>query len=271
MNNLNGKKKIFLIGIGGIGMSALAVILTKRGCEVLGSDRSNSKTIEILKELGIKIFLGHNKDNISEDIDLLVYTNAISDDNPEYLKAKELNIPVMERARMLNMLASGKYSIGISGTHGKTTTTSMIAKIFLNASKDPTLAVGGHLNEINGSGYEGSGKYFIYEACEAFGSFLKLFPEMAVVTNIDDDHLDYYKNFINVKKAFYQYLKVNVPPYGTIIYNSDDKPLNSVVKKIKNKRKISIGIKNKKADFVAKDIVLDEFSSNFTVYMKGKM
>ncbi|MEJ5285021.1 MAG: UDP-N-acetylmuramate--L-alanine ligase [Brevinematales bacterium] len=271
MNDLNGKKKIFLIGIGGIGMSALAVILNKRGFEVLGSDRSNSKTVEILKEIGIKVFIGHESDNITKDIDLVVYTNAISDDNPEYLKAKELKIPVMERAKMLNILASGKFAIGISGTHGKTTTTSMIAKIFLNASKDPTLAVGGHLNEINGSGYEGSGKYFIYEACEAFGSFLKLFPEIAVVTNIDDDHLDYYKKFSNVKKAFYQYLKDNVPIYGTIIYNSDDKPLNSVVKKIKNKRKISVGIKNKKADFVAKDIVLDEFSSNFTVCRKGKI
>lgn len=271
MDDLKKVRKIFLIGIGGIGMSALAVILQKRGFEVLGSDKLNSKTVEILKESGISVFIGHSKDNISQDIDLVVYTNAIKDDNPEYLKAKELDIPVIERAKMLNILSSSKRSIAISGTHGKTTTTSMIAKIFLNASKDPTIAVGGHLDEINGSGYEGTGKYFIYEACEAFGSFHKLFPDIAVVTNIDDDHLDYYENFENLKNAFYQYLNNNVSSSGAIIYNSDDEPLNSVVKKIKNKRKISVGIKNQQAEFVAMDIVLDEFSSNFAVFRQGKI
>ncbi len=271
MNEIENKKKIFLIGIGGIGMSALAVILKKRGFEVCGSDKSKSKTTEILSESGIKVFIGHNEENITDDIDLVVYTNAISNDNPEYIKAQKLSIPVMERAKMLNILASSKYSIGISGTHGKTTTTSMIAKIFLNANEEPSLAVGGHLNEINGSGYEGNGKYFIYEACEAFGSFLKLYPNVAVITNVDDDHLDYYKNFKNIKNAFYKYLKENIPSYGMIIYNIDDKPLNSVVKKIKNKTKISVGIHNKKADFYAKDIELGEYSSSFTVIKKGKV
>ncbi len=271
MKDINGIKKIFLIGIGGIGMSALAVILKNRGFEVKGSDRCYSKTTENLKKLGIEVFIGHNENHISKDIDLIVYTNAISEDNPEFKKAGDLNIPLMERAVMLNILATPKFTIGISGTHGKTTTTSMIAKIFLNSGKDPSLAVGGHLEEINGSGYDGKGNCFIYEACEAFGSFLKLHPDIAVLTNIDDDHLDYYKNFRNIKNAFYSYLENNIPSYGLIIYNSDDKPLNSVVKKIKNKRKISVGIKNKKADFVARDIKLDEFLSSFTVLKKGKI
>ncbi|MGC8765975.1 MAG: UDP-N-acetylmuramate--L-alanine ligase [Brevinematia bacterium] len=270
MKNLSGVKRIFLIGIGGIGMSALAIILKSRGFQISGSDRSASKTTENLKNSGIEVFIGHNEKNITGDIDLVVYTNAISEDNPEFVKAKELNIPLMERAVMLNILASTKFSIGISGTHGKTTTTSIIAKIFLNSDREPTLAVGGHLKEINGSGYDGRGNYFIYEACEAFGSFLKLYPDIAVLTNIDDDHLDYYKNFKNVKNAFYSYLKNNIPPYGLIIYNSDDAPLNSVVRKVNNKRKISVGIKNKKADFVAKNIELNEFSSSFIVLKNGR-
>lgn len=269
MKDLNGVKKVFLIGIGGIGMSALAIILKNRGFEVSGSDRSSSKTTENLKNIGVEVFTGHDEKHITKDIDLIVYTNAISVDNPEFVKAKELNIPLLERAVMLNILASTKFSIGISGTHGKTTTTSMVAKIFLNSDRDPTLAVGGHLDEINGSGYDGKGNYFIYEACEAFGSFLKLYPDIAVLTNIDDDHLDYYKNFKNIKNSFLNYLKHNIPPYGLIIFNSDDKALNSVVKKIKNKKKISVGIKNKNANFVARDIELEEFSSSFTVLKNG--
>jgi UDP-N-acetylmuramate--alanine ligase len=263
-------KKVFLIGIGGIGMSALAVILKERGVEVSGSDKSQSKITDILQKKGIKVFIGHNTTNLSEDTDLVVYTNAIQNDNPEFQRAKELNIPAIERAVMLDHLAKSKFTIGVSGTHGKTTTTSMIAKIFLNSSLDPSLAVGGFLEEIEGSGYKGNSKYFIYEACEAFGSFLKLHPDIAVVTNIDDDHLDYYRNFKNIKNAFFEYLYRNLPPYGIIIYNEDDKPLKDVVKKIKNKRKVSVGIKSKTADFIAKEIVLDDFSSNFVVYKNGE-
>lgn len=271
MTDIRSMRKIFLVGIGGIGMSALAVILKERGHMVSGSDRSESDTTRGLTEKGIEVLIGHSPENITGDIDAIVYTNAISPDNPEFLRAKELGIKQFERATMLDILAAPKFSIGISGTHGKTTTTSMVSKIFLNAGLDPTLAVGGHLNEIKGSGYEGKGKYFIYEACEAYSSFLKLHPVVALITNIDSDHLDHYGTMGNVKKAFDKYIRENIPPYGKLIYNADDHNLNQVVKKARPKNALSIGIKRKNADFVASDIILDEFSSTFKVHHHKKL
>jgi UDP-N-acetylmuramate--alanine ligase len=271
MDDIGAMKRFFLLGIGGVGMSALAVILKKRGFEVFGSDKQESEATKNLEKQGIQIAIGHSESNIKDNIDAVVFTNAISEDNPEYLKAKSLGIPLFERAKMLDFLACEKFSIGVSGTHGKTTTTSMVSKIFLNAGMDPTLAVGGYLSEIGGSGYEGKGKYFIYEACEAYGSFLKLHPNIAVITNIDSDHLDYYKTFKNVKKAFEEYILKNIPPYGFLIYNNDDAILRKVVRKTKFQNKISIGIQTKNADFTAEKIYLNEFSSSFLVRNKGKM
>lgn len=265
MDSLDQVKKVFLIGIGGVGMSALAVILKKRGVITAGSDRSESTTVEGLRKQGIEVFVGHSAENITPDIDLVVYTNAIAEDNPEFLKAKALNITLWERARMLNALAASKYSIGVSGTHGKTSTTSMVSKIFLNAGLEPSLAVGGYLHEIDGSGHEGNGKTFIYEACEAYESFLRLHPDMALITNIDADHLDYYKTFSNVKKAFKQYIEENIPPHGLLIYNADDTPLRRVVRHTKSRRRVSVGIR-KSADFMAANIRLDSFSSGFSVF-----
>lgn len=270
MEGINTGKKIFLIGIGGIGMSALAVILKDRGYDVAGSDRSESTTASILKNKGIQVHIGHRAENISADTGMVVYTNAISDDNPEAVKSRELGIPVIERAKMLDMLAASKYSIGVSGTHGKTTTTSMVSKMFLNAGYDPTLAVGGFLSEINGSGYEGKGKYFIYEACEAYESFLRLHPNVALITNIDADHLDYYGTFSNIKKAFSKYIRDNLPPYGVLIYNRDDRPLRKVVHGVRLERVVSVGIRSRFADYVAKDIELDDFSTSFQVLHRGK-
>ncbi len=268
MNDLDKNRKIFFIGIGGVGMSAIAVILHKRGYKVSGSDRSESSTIKDLIQLGIEVKIGHDADNIKDDVGSVVYTNAISPDNPEYVKAKKTGLKIYERAKMLDMVAGSKFAIGVSGTHGKTTTTSMVSKIFLNAGYDPSLAVGGFLKEINGSGYEGKGKYFIYEACEAFSSFLKLHPDIAIITNIDDDHLDYYKSMSNIKKAFKKYISSNIPPYGILIYNRDDANLRGVVDRVNPVRVISVGI-NENADYTAEAIRLDDFSSSFIV-KKGK-
>jgi UDP-N-acetylmuramate--alanine ligase len=271
MQELEKVKKLFLIGIGGIGMSALAVILKERGFQVAGSDRAESSTTINLKTIGIEVAIGHSENNITKEIDAIVYTNAIAEDNPEFLKAKSLGIALYERARMLDILASPKFSIGVSGTHGKTTTTSMVAKIFLRAGFEPSLAIGGQISEINGSGYEGKGKYFIYEACEAYESFLKLHPNIAVITNIDADHLDYYGNIGNIKKAFSRYISENIPPHGMLVYNLDDNNLRKVAKKLKDKRMVSIGIRHKNADFTAGKIKLEAFHSTFTVKNMGKV
>jgi UDP-N-acetylmuramate--alanine ligase len=270
MEGINTGQKVFLIGIGGIGMSAIAVILKERGFSVSGSDRAESTTTNILKKQGIEVLIGHKSEHITRDTGIVVYTNAVNEENPEMAKARELGITVYERAKMLDILASTKYAIGVSGTHGKTTTTSMVAKMFLNAGFEPSLAVGGFLNEINGSGHEGKGKYFIYESCEAYESFLRLHPNVALITNIDADHLDYYKSFSNVKKAFSRYIRENIPPYGVLVYNMDDRPLRKVVRGVKLERVVSVGIRRKNADYVARDVFLDDFSSTFTVLHRGK-
>jgi len=266
---LRHRLHIFLVGIGGVGMSALARILWARGHQVSGSDRSDSATLQDLRQKGMEVFVGHHANHIHEDIDLVVYTNAVKvDENPELIQAKQLGIPLIERAKLLQMLASSKYAIGVSGTHGKTTTTSMLAKIFLAANLDPSLAVGGELSGIGGSGYDGKGKFFIYEACEAFESFLKLYPDTAVITNVDADHLDYYGNFENIKKAFTTYLTHHVSPYGLIVYNRDNEPLREIVDKQKLPHAVSVGIQTP-ADFMAKEVELSEFSSRF-VLVRGK-
>jgi UDP-N-acetylmuramate--alanine ligase len=268
MNELVNGTKVFLIGIGGIGMSALAVILKARGFDVLGSDRADSTVILNLRKLGINVALCHESANITPDIRTVVYTNAVSEDNPELIKAREIGASVYERAAMLDLLSGPKLAIGVSGTHGKTTTTSMVAKIFLAAGLDPTLAVGGHIDQIGGSGYEGDGKFFVYEACEAYGSFLKLHPAIAVITNIDSDHLDYYTNIGNIKKAFLKYIQENIPAFGTIVYNRDDANLRSVVEGAKLHNTVSVGIRHR-ADFTASKIRLNEFSSSFVVKKHG--
>ncbi len=270
MEGLGNLKKFFLIGIGGIGMSALAVILRARGYQVSGSDRAESSTTANLQKQGIQVRIGHSEENITDDTDAVVYTSAITEDNPEYIKAKNKGIAVYERATMLDLLASGKFSVGVSGTHGKTTTTSMTAKIFLAAGLEPTLAVGGYIGQIDGSGYEGKGKFFIYEACEAYASFLKLHPNIAVITNIDADHLDYYGNLGKIKDAFEKYIRENIPAFGTVIYNMDNANLRNVVRKVNLPHSVSVGIRQR-AEFTASKIRLDDFSSSFTVKKHGKL
>lgn len=269
MEQLKGMKSIFFIGIGGIGMSALAVILKERGFSVSGSDRSESSTVKNLRERGITVTIGHSAANITAGIDAVVFTNAVSEDNPELAAARESNLAVFERAAMLDILAKSRFSIGVSGTHGKTTTTSMVSKIFLRAGMSPSLAIGGHIDEIGGSGFEGKGRFFIYEACEAYASFLKLHPDMALVTNIDADHLDFYHSFEAIEKAFETYVTENVPPRGRIIYNRDDAPLRRLMDRVCLRNAVSVGIDSRDADFRASEVRLGEFSSSFTVIRNG--
>lgn len=216
-------KKVHFIGIGGISMSGLAEILIKKGFKVSGSDMKSSPLTDKLSSLGVEIYIGQSKENINSDIDLVVYTAAISDDNPELLRAKELNIPIMIRAEFLGQIMKGhKYNIAISGTHGKTTTTSMLSTIALSANLDPTILVGGELDIINGNVRVGHSDYFITEACEYKRSFLKFFPYIGVILNIDKDHLDYYKDIDDIESAFIKFAKL-IPDNGYLVCCSDDK------------------------------------------------
>ena len=222
-------KKIHFIGIGGISMSGLAKILLKNGYKISGSDMKSSHITNSLKNEGVEIFIGHNENNVN-DADLVVYTAAISKDNPEILKAKELNIPLMDRATFLGEIMRGhKYNVAIAGTHGKTTTTSMLSHIVIEENVDPTILVGGELDIINGNVRTGNSDYFITEACEYKESFLKFYPYIGVILNIDADHLDYYKNIDHIKDTFAKFIKL-IPENGYAIVNYDDENVREVLK-----------------------------------------
>jgi UDP-N-acetylmuramate--alanine ligase len=221
-------KKIHFIGIGGISMSGLAEILIKNSYKVSGSDMQSSNIINKLKEKGAEIYKGHNGDNL-KDVDLVIYTAAISPENPEYLKAKELNLPLMDRAEFLGHIMKGhKYNVAVSGTHGKTTTTSMICHITLKEDVDPTILIGGELDIIDGNVLVGNGEYFITEACEYKASFLKFFPYIGTILNIDADHLDYYRDINHIKDTFIQFINL-LPKDGYLIACIEDENVKEIL------------------------------------------
>ncbi|HHW21027.1 UDP-N-acetylmuramate--L-alanine ligase, partial [Thermodesulfovibrio thiophilus] len=208
-------KKIHFVGIGGIGMSGIAEVLYNMGYTVTGSDIKESETVKRLKSFGIKVFIGHSRDNI-DNTDVVVYSSAVKQDNPELIKAKSLGIPVIPRAEMLAELCRLKYSILVAGAHGKTTTTSLIATVLTDAGFDPTIVIGGKLKSIGTNAKLGQGEFLVAEADESDGSFLKLTPAVAVITNIDREHLDYFKTLRKIKKAFLEFGN-KVPFYGVSI------------------------------------------------------
>jgi UDP-N-acetylmuramate--alanine ligase len=221
-------KKVHFIGIGGISMSGLAEILLENGYKVSGSDAKASNMTDKLSHQGAEIFIGQSADNI-KDADLVVYTAAISEDNPELIRAKELALPLMDRAEFLGYVMKGhKYNLTISGTHGKTTTTSMISHIFLQANLDPTILVGGELDIINGNVRTGKSDYFIAEACEYKASFLKFFPYIGVILNIEADHLDFYRDIYHIKDTFIEFTKL-IPKEGYLVAYAEDKVLKEVI------------------------------------------
>lgn len=249
-------------------MSGLAEILIKKGFHVSGSDIKASPITDKLKSLGAKIFIGQMKENITSDINLIVYTAAISEDNPEFIRAKELNIPLMVRAEFLGEIMKGhKYNIAISGTHGKTTTTSMLSSISLRAKLDPTILVGGELDIIDGNVRVGHSQYFITEACEYKGSFLKFFPYIGVILNIDADHLDYYKDIYDIQNAFIKFAKL-IPKDGYLVCCSDDEKMDKVISSVKCSI-ITYGLKT--GDITAKNIHYNEKGcASFDVYKYNK-
>ncbi len=256
IENIIKYKKIHMIGIGGVSMSGIAEILVNWGIQVSGSNNVDSEVLHILNDAGIKTFIGHDAKNIV-DPDCVVYTAAISQDNPELARAKELNIPVIERSDFLGELTRCyENTIAVSGTHGKTTTTSLVSLCFIEALKDPSVQVGAIIKELDGNYRVGNSETFIIEACEYVESFLKFSPKSEIILNIDNDHLDYYKNMENIKNAFIKYVKL-LPEDGHLIINADDPncldlPIYSKAPAIK------YGIENEDVDFSAKNIIFDE-------------
>lgn len=242
---------IHFIGIGGVSMSGLAEILIKEGYKVSGSDMNDSLVIERLRNLGAEIYIGHSRENI-KDVDLIIYTDAISQDNEELIEAKNRGIETVDRATFLGeMMKNYKNSIAVSGTHGKTTTTSMIATILHNSSLNPTILLGGHLDDIGGNVKIGDRDILLTEACEYKGNILKFYPNIAVILNMEEDHLDYFKDINHIVDTFIQYSK-NISQKGNLVINVDDENASKIIENTKA-NVITIGVKNK-ADYTAENI-----------------
>lgn len=217
--DFNVSKHVYFIGIGGISMSGLAQILLSRGFKVSGSDRAPSDLTDQLSNEGATVYIGQRSSNISEDIDLCVYTAAIHPDNPEYIRCQELSIPMMTRAEFLGQLMKNySDSVAVSGTHGKTTTSAMAGEILMAASLDPTLSIGGILPSINGNIRIGSSDYFLTEACEYTNSFLSFFPKYGIILNVEEDHLDFFKDINDIRNSFKKFAKL-LPDDGLLIIN----------------------------------------------------
>ncbi|NIM11233.1 MAG: UDP-N-acetylmuramate--L-alanine ligase [Candidatus Aminicenantes bacterium] len=239
MIELSRVKKIHFVGIGGSGMSGIAEVLHNMGFIVSGSDISESETVKRLKSMGITVFLGHSKDNIN-DAETLVYSSAVTRENQEVQEALTRRIPVIPRAEMLAELMRVKFAIAVAGTHGKTTTTSMIAAILTCAKKDPTFVVGGRLKIEESGAKLGKSVYLVAEADESDGSFLRLFPTLAVITNIENDHLDYYQNMENLRQAFIDFGN-KVPFYGSVILNMECPESRAIISRL-NKRVLTYSL-----------------------------
>lgn len=269
IENIKKYKNIHMIGIGGVSMSGIAAILYNLGFTVTGSDWSSSNNTEKLSNMGISISIGHDLNNVSK-ADIVVYTAAIKEDDPEILEAKKLNIPTIERADFLGELTRCyKDTICISGTHGKTTTTSMISLIFLEALKDPSIQVGAFLKALDGNYRIGNSEHFIIEACEYVESFLKFSPKAEIILNIDNDHLDYFKNFDNIKNAFIKYVKL-LPNDGLLVINADDNNCLDL-KQYTNAHTITYAINNKNSNFYADNIKFDNDGfASFDVYKNNE-
>lgn len=268
-NLIKSHKHFHLVGIGGISMSAIAETLHNWGCKVTGSDRTESTITDNLNSHGIKVTIGSDLEN-SKKADLIIYSAAIKDSDPEMVIAKENNIELIDRGKFVGYLTKlYNESICVSGTHGKTTTTSMLSICFIEALMDPTIHVGAILKQLDGNYRIGNSEYFILESCEYMGNFLKFFPNTEIILNIDNDHLDYYKTFDNVVKAFQDFSKL-LEPKGLLVTNADD-PNCYNLKDITTGRFVSYGIENENADFLAKNIKFNKDGfANFELYKNNK-
>ena len=269
MNPLKKIKHIHFVGIGGSGMIGIAYLLLRKGYKVSGSDINKSKPLSDLKKIGAKVSYTHNEKNIGK-ADLVVMSSAIKTSNPEYRSAKRKGITIIPRAQMLGSLMRGYESIAIAGSHGKTTTTSMIANIFSEALLSPTYIVGGKVLGIGKNSELGSGNYLIAEADESDGSFLHLQPDVGVFTNIDNDHLSYYDNDMDKLLNSFQMFAENIPFYGALIVNEDDKNVRKVAKRI-SRRQISFGFSTTSDYQISNATYKNNYQSfNLTDHIKQK-
>lgn len=228
--NFKNPIHIYFIGIGGISMSGLAEVLLEKGFPVSGSDMKVSPLTHILEQKGANVLYGHQYENITDDIDLVVYTSAIHPDNPEFIAMTDKQLPSLTRAQLLGqMMKNYETPIAISGTHGKTTTTSLVSEILLAADADPTLSIGGILKSIGGNIRVGHSDYFVTEACEYTDSFLSFFPKVSIILNIEEDHLDYFKDIHHIRDSFHRFAHL-LPDSGTLIINGDIPGVETVIK-----------------------------------------
>ena len=256
IERLKKYNKIHMVGIGGVSMSGIAEILVNWGFQVTGSNNVENDNTKKLEDAGIKVFIGHHAENVVGS-DIVVHTAAVKDDNIELKVAKNLGIPTIERADFLGEITRCyENTITIAGTHGKSTTTSMVSLCFLEANMDPSIQVGADLSQIGGNYKVGNSENFIIESCEYVESFLKFSPKSELILNIDNDHLDYFKNFENIKNAFIKYVKL-LPDDGILVVNGDDKNCLDLPK-YTNAKSLTYGITNKDVDFFAVNIVFDD-------------
>ena len=263
---IGNKEIIHFLGIGGIGMSGLAQIMKTMGFKIQGSDLSKNKNTDNCKKIGIKIFTGHSKKNIDRAT-IVVKSSAIKKNNVELIQANKKNIPIYERADMMANVVALKKNIVITGSHGKTTTTSLVAKILSEAKLDPTIINGGVINSLKNNAKFGKGTWSVLEADESDGSFLKLPINYSIVTNIDHEHLDYYKNFKNLEEAFVKFID-KTPPIGKSVLCIDDKNIKKILKKIKTKNYLTYGFNNQ-SNYQIKNVKYDITSTKFDLIIRG--
>ena len=259
-------QRIHLVGIGGAGMCGIAEVLANLGYRVSGSDLRASENTRRLESLGIKVYIGHHPSQV-EGADVVVRSSAVTPDNVELRAARERLIPVIPRAEMLAELMRMKYGIAVAGTHGKTTTTSMVASIMAHAGLDPTIVIGGRLNSLGSNARLGKGDFLVAEADESDGSFLKLSPTIAVVTSIDEEHLDFYRDLDHIKDTFMQFVN-KVPFYGSVILCLDQANIQEILPAVE-KRFVTYGF-HSQSDFTARGIRLDGLHSSFEVFRQNR-
>lgn len=268
--DFNHPNHVHFIGIGGISMSGLAEILLERGFTVSGSDAHKTDLTEKLENDGAQVFYGQKAENIIEGIDVVVYTAAVHPDNPEYAQAEKKGLPILTRAELLGQIMRNfKKSVAISGTHGKTTTTSMLSEILMDAKKDPTISVGGMLDAIGGNIRVGGPELFVTEACEYTNSFLSFFPNMELILNIEADHLDFFKDLDDIRNSFSRFVKL-LPEDGILIINSDIKNYEEICGETPC-RVITVGSDPEKSRYSAENITFDHNAcASYDLLVGGK-
>ena len=260
-------RHIHFVGIGGAGMSGIAEVLHNMDYLVTGSDAASSETTHHLEGLGIRVFIGHKSEHV-QGADVVVRSSAVAPDNPEVITARQQLIPVIPRAEMLAELMRLKYGVAVAGTHGKTTTTSMLASVLAKGGLDPTIVIGGRLGSLGTNAKLGRGDFLVAEADESDGSFLKLSPTLAVVTTIDAEHLDYYSDLTHIQETFLQFIN-KVPFYGSAILCLDQENIQALLPRVE-KRFITYGLRTQ-ADITAREIILQGMGSEFVVVARQEV